>query len=159
MQLKPKRPNRTRAAGIMIHEDSLLVMFRRQNGREYYTFPGGMIEEGETPKNAAAREIQEETTISVEVGELLYELHRVGTLPQEFFYRCIYQSGTPTLATDSIEQQINDPEHNFFEPRLVGLSEIGDISLLPVEVALRLRRDIEHGFADAPVILEGAPIQ
>lgn len=154
-----KASGRIRAAGIVIRDDSLLVMFRRKNGREYYTFPGGTLENGESPQEAVVREIEEETTMTVEVGELLYELHRTGTLPKEYFYRCTYKNGTPALRSDSIEQKINDEANNFFEPKWVQLSEIKNIPLLPAEIAERLSHDLQNGFSDTTVVLDGIPMQ
>lgn len=36
-----------------------------------WEFPGGKIEEGETPQQALAREIKEELNVNIEVGELI----------------------------------------------------------------------------------------
>ena len=156
----PKGHNRIRAAGIVLCDDALLVMFRRRDGREYYTFPGGGVEEGELPADAVVREIREETMVEVEVGELLYELHREeAPMPREFFYRCIYKSGTPTLGSDSIERAIFDEEKNYFVPKWIKFSDADITLLLPTEVTEQLFRDLKSGFSGTTVVLEGAPIQ
>ncbi len=157
-----KKSNHDRAAGIVLRDDELLAMFRRKDGREYYTFPGGTVEEGESPEEAVVREIDEETTLVVDIADLLYELHREGEIPRELFYRCTYRSGTPTLRSDSIEQKIQDREKNYFEPKWIHISDLTseskNIPLLPAEVAQRLFHDLEHGFQAQTLIVKGEPI-
>ena len=59
-------------AAIIVHEDKV---FATQRGygefKGGWEFPGGKIEEGETPQEALVREIKEELNVEIEVGELL----------------------------------------------------------------------------------------
>lgn len=59
-------------AAIIIHEDKV---FATQRGygefKGGWEFPGGKIEEGESPQEALIREIKEELNVEIEVGELL----------------------------------------------------------------------------------------
>lgn len=51
-----------RAAGVCyVRPDGAVLLLRRTDGGHYWAFPGGKIEAGETPADAAAREVQEET--------------------------------------------------------------------------------------------------
>lgn len=44
-------------------------------GREIWTFPGGSIEEDETPEQAAIREVYEETGFIIELKRLILEYY------------------------------------------------------------------------------------
>lgn len=59
-------------AAIIINEDKV---FATQRGygefKDGWEFPGGKIEDGETPQEALVREIKEELDVEIEVGELL----------------------------------------------------------------------------------------
>jgi 8-oxo-dGTP pyrophosphatase MutT (NUDIX family) len=56
-----------RAAGVMFQTDDGCVLLMRRKDDGTWSFPGGRIEDGETPAEAAAREAEEET--GREVGE------------------------------------------------------------------------------------------
>ena len=60
------------AAAIIIHDNQI---FATQRGygefKDGWEFPGGKIEEGETPQEALVREIKEELDTEIEVKEFL----------------------------------------------------------------------------------------
>ena len=63
---------RTRVAAILKMENGYAFMHRkdvikRKDYQEYYTFPGGGLEENETPQEGVIREIEEEFGIKVKV--------------------------------------------------------------------------------------------
>ncbi len=64
-----------RAAAIILKEAKILLIHRFFNGKEYYVFPGGGVESGETPEEAAIREMKEETSLDVKLDRKLWEVH------------------------------------------------------------------------------------
>jgi mutator protein MutT len=54
--------------GVLIRDDRVLLV---HNERDEWELPGGRIEPGETPEQCVAREITEETGLSVDVAEIL----------------------------------------------------------------------------------------
>ena len=66
-----KRPD---CAGAVVRDGSgrvLLVLRANDPGAGLWSIPGGRIEPGESSRDAAAREVCEETGLDVEVGHLL----------------------------------------------------------------------------------------
>lgn len=134
----------SRSAGIVIHNNQLLVMYRKKNNHMYYTFPGGTVEQGETPEAAAQREILEETSIRVEVDKLSYQIDIVSktSTKREYFYLCKYIDGTPQLLPGSIEY-IRLNEKNFYKPLWISLEKLAHLKLYPFEIRNRLIHDLK----------------
>lgn len=114
----------TRVAGIVIKDNKLLVIHRIKKGKEYYVFPGGGVEKGETNQDALLREINEETSVMVNIDRLVY-IHDYET-SQQFYYLCNYQSGRPQLACGSIEKQRIKTKKDFYQPLWVNISQLPD---------------------------------
>lgn len=52
-----------RASCLVIRDNKILMVKHKQDGIEYYCLPGGGIEIGETPEQAAVRELKEECLV------------------------------------------------------------------------------------------------
>ncbi len=65
--------NRPRACGALIHNNAILMVQHVEPSRSYWTLPGGGLEAGETPAEAAVREVWEETGMRVRAVRLLWE--------------------------------------------------------------------------------------
>lgn len=122
---------RVRCAGIVIKDKHILLMYRRKNGKEYYTFPGGAQELNETIEETIVRELLEETTIFVHPEQIFYRLHT--DEQEEVFYTCSYISGEPHLSHDSEEAQ-QQQENNYYEPMWVDITSLPTLILYPLKV-------------------------
>lgn len=136
-----------RAAGIVIHNDQLLLIYRKKNNDQYYTFPGGTVEEYETTENCAAREIFEETSIHVKMKNLVYQLEVISTstIKHEYFYLAEYISGTPNLQPTSVEA-MRVSSNNIYQPMWMPLEKVSEIKLYPIEIRNHLIQDVQNGF-------------
>ena len=71
-------PGRTQC---IVHRKNRLLMVRhRQNNEEWWCLPGGAIEEGETPAEAAVRELKEECCVN---GKIVRETGVVVYSPED----------------------------------------------------------------------------
>jgi 8-oxo-dGTP diphosphatase len=61
-------------AAVIIDDDGKILVTQRGKGMKFegkWEFPGGKVHDGEEPKAALKREIQEELMLDIEVGEEL----------------------------------------------------------------------------------------
>ena len=64
---------RVRVCGICIRNDQLLLVNHRGLVEgDFWSFPGGGMQFGETAKECLTREFMEETGLTVEVGDFLF---------------------------------------------------------------------------------------
>jgi 8-oxo-dGTP diphosphatase len=59
------------ASGVLFFDESGRILLVQPTYKDHWDIPGGYVETGETPAQAAAREVREELGIDVPVGPLL----------------------------------------------------------------------------------------
>jgi 8-oxo-dGTP diphosphatase len=137
--LYPLAP-RVGIGAITIHEGRVLLVKRgAEPSRGLWAIPGGTLELGETMQECAAREILEETGITIKVGACIYvfdfmERDTEGKIKFHFVivdFAGEYVSGEPKGADDADEARFVAPEELKELPvaknTLKALKEIGFI--------------------------------
>lgn len=89
------------SAGIIVQGDRVLMVRRRvKEGELMWQFPAGAIEAGETAEQAAVRETQEETGLTVEAVKLLGERVHPKTGRLMSYTACSVVSGEAHVADE-----------------------------------------------------------
>jgi len=89
-------------AGIISHKGRILLCQRHRNSSRFpmkWEFPGGKVEDGETPEQAIVRELKEELGIDVGDIQLInnYNFAYKDELPfQLYFFKILNYSGSIT---------------------------------------------------------------
>ena len=140
--------------GIVIHDGKLLAIHRQRDNQEYYVFPGGHVDPGETLAQTCAREVLEETSVVARPFRELYKFwyedhkHHRGDGWQTFM-ACEYQSGEPQ-PTDA--EEYTDPlrRGGNYKPVWLPLDEVEKVDLRPSFVKRQLLKDYRKKGARLP---------
>jgi len=122
------RIDNKRVAGIVLKDDSLLLMYRNKKGREFYAFPGGHMQEGENETATLKREIQEETSLSVKDITPAFTLTDHVKNKVDYYYTATWESGDAVLGGEESEK--NSPE-NLYKLEWIKLTAIDNLNILP----------------------------
>ena len=142
-QLPSSRPIRLAARGILLYENRLLLVNAYKGRGDLWCAPGGGAQVHQSLPENLAREIYEETGLSVQVGApcLLNEFHDPnGTFHQvEVFFRC-------TLVAGALDPAWKDPEQVVSLRRWVTRDEMAKLTVRPKSLAA-----VAWGDAGAPL--------
>ncbi|SHK57718.1 NUDIX hydrolase [Thermocrinis minervae] len=101
------------AGGVLFKDDEVLLV---KNPSEVWTFPKGLIEEGESPEEAAVREVKEETgvlgKIVTPLGSVEYYYTREGQRIKKkvYYYLMKYVEGEPKPSWEVLDARFF-PKH------------------------------------------------
>ncbi|KGR77364.1 NUDIX hydrolase [Ureibacillus manganicus] len=126
---------RNRGSVVIIQNDKVGLIRRIRDGSVYYVFPGGGIENGETPEDAAKREAYEELGVEVKVNECIANVDFKGT--QYFFLTEIING---TFGTGQGEEYTDkERDRGTYMPIWVDIKRLSSIDVRPKEVAIKVQ--------------------
>jgi 8-oxo-dGTP pyrophosphatase MutT (NUDIX family) len=120
---------------LLITEDNqqkLVLLYRKKNGNEYYIFPWGHVEDGETPEQTLIREIKEELSIDITISKLLKEYENTDLEKYEYFYLCEHIWWK--LAPGTWPEREKNSDENFYQIVTIPINELTDYNVLPAKM-------------------------
>jgi 8-oxo-dGTP pyrophosphatase MutT (NUDIX family) len=103
-----------REAGVMlIIKDGLILSISRRDDTTKFGLPGGKLEPGEQPWEAAVRETFEETGVIVDMYSEIFRREERTSSGEIFYTYCYYAvawSGTPTNSEEGVVTWLTDKE-------------------------------------------------
>ena len=130
-----------RPATITIKENKVLLVRSKYNGKEFFLFPGGGLEFGETIEEGAIRETFEETGIRVKIKKLIHI--------NEYIYKNDWANRSITLFF--LAEPIDDDKINIQtkdggkikEALWVDIEELDTIDLRPKIIAKAIKNNFQ----------------
>ena len=112
-------------AAIMLRDNKVFIAQRRRGDHleKLWEFPGGKVEDGETPEHCLKREMYEEFGINVEVGQFLWE--SIYEYPKGVIKLVAYMT---TWVGNSLKPLVHD------DCRWIGKEELGCYQFAPADI-------------------------
>ena len=114
---------RVGSASVILEDEDGQALIVKANYKSYWTFPGGIIDKGETPKEAAIREVREEVGLTIDPATVTFAwvASRSSHVAQTLQF--VFKAKLPASAIDHIKMQSSEIEDWRFVSKDDVLSE------------------------------------
>ncbi|MEW6285861.1 MAG: NUDIX domain-containing protein [Chloroflexota bacterium] len=142
-------------AGIVLVEDGKVALIERHRaGLDYYVFPGGGVDEGETPEQAAVREAKEELGVDVVVKKKVAEIHFELSTQIYFLVERIGGEFGTGVGEEFTDADPDNPEEGIYIPIWMPLEELRrHDNVYPAGVKELLLKAQTDGWSEEAVII------
>jgi 8-oxo-dGTP diphosphatase len=150
---------RTRAGIVLIEDNNVALIERHRAGLDYFVFPGGGVDEGESTEQGAIREAMEELGIEVSIKQKIAEIH-FGRASKHVYFLVErvsgeFGSGTGEEFTDS---DPDHPEEGIYIPIWMPIEELPEHSkIYPSALAKLVIESLKEGWPKQPMTLVENP--
>jgi 8-oxo-dGTP diphosphatase len=119
-----------RASALIIKDSKILLIHRKKEGEEFWVFPGGGVEDGETLEAALVREVKEETNLDVLHFTEVFTAYNERSNKMAHFFKCEVSDGIPEIIGEEKDKQ---SETNSYKLEWIELADIPTLPLVPTE--------------------------
>jgi 8-oxo-dGTP pyrophosphatase MutT (NUDIX family) len=146
---------RTRAGVVLIEDNKVALIERHRAGLDYFVFPGGGVDEGESPEQGAIREAMEELGVEVSIGQKIIEIH-FGRASKHVYFLVERVSGEFGSGTGE-EFTNSDPDHpeeGVYIPIWMPIEMLPQhTNIYPTNLADLVVKSATEGWSKEPVIM------
>jgi 8-oxo-dGTP diphosphatase len=145
---------RTRAGIVLIKDNKVALIERHRAGMDYFVFPGGGVDEGESPEQAAIREAMEELGIDVPIKQKVAEI-QLGRKSRQIYF-LVEQTGGEFgtgAGEEYTDSDPNSPEEGIYIPIWMPVDELlHRANVYPVDVVQLVVKSVEEGWLPKPIL-------
>lgn len=135
---------KARAVAILIENGRVAMIERRRQGSLFYVFPGGHVERGELPTEAAVREAEEELGLRVSVIRPIAESTYADRL--HYYYLVACNGGEFGSGTGQELSRSPDSERGSVRPVWLPIAQFAKVVIYPAQMAQLICQAIEQGW-------------
>ena len=150
---------RVRAGIVLIKENKVALIERHRAGLDYFVFPGGGVDEGETPEQAAIRETREELGIEVVIKQKVAEI-TLGPKSRQIYFLVEHVSGEFGTGTgeEFTDSDPNDPDEGIYVPIWMPIDELPRrANIYPSELSRLVVKSVRNGWRKKPLVITERP--
>lgn len=140
---------RIRAGIVLIKDNKLALMERYRAGFHYYIIPGGGVDEGESPEQAAVREAMEELGIEVAIKRKVAEV-QVGQRSRQIYF-LVEQTGGEFgtgAGEEFAEENLDNPQKGIYIPIWMPIDELPQhTNIYPEDVKKLVVKSVKEGWS------------
>lgn len=134
----------------MIQDNKVALIERHRAGLDYFVFPGGGVDEGESPEQAAIREAMEELGVEIVIKQKVAEV-KVG-LKSRHLYFLVEQTGGEFgsgVGEEYTDSDPHSPEEGIYIPIWMPIEELTHHqNVYPADVAKLVIKSVREGWAE-----------
>ena len=146
---------RVRAGIVLIKDNKVALIERHRAGLDYFVFPGGGVDGGETPEQAALRETLEELGIEVVIKQRVAEI-QLGQKSRQIYFLVEHVSGEFGTGTgeEFTDSDPNDPDEGIYVPIWMPIDELPRrANIYPSELSRLVVKSVRYGWRKKPLVV------
>ncbi len=150
---------RIRAGIVLLQDNKVALIERHRAGLDYFVFPGGGVDEGESPEQAAIREAMEELGIEVAIRQKVADI-QLGSKSRQVYFLVEQVGGEfgTGIGEEYTDSDPNSPEEGIYIPIWMPIEEFSQHeNIYPADLAKMVIGALKAGWPRDTAILFEEP--